>query len=118
MTTMIRQYLAVAAFSFIALGSNLAVAQNPGLETSDMYAYSQSLNRLYVGLTQQEMADLNWQIALIAFGDKPAAMTDEEHAIALMTFLMEHQDIWLERLRPYEGFSAPQLMELPPRVGD
>ena len=99
----------VPAFTDVATA---AVVREARLETSDIVAYEQSLNELYVGLTQQEIADLNWRLTVLAFGDKPASVTDEEYITALMTFVAERTDSWLVRLAPYDDWTFAQIMAI------
>ena len=99
----------------LALCCTPALANEAQLVTGgDYLAYLESLERLNAGLTRQEIADLNWQLTVLAYGEKPAAMTDEDYVLNMMTFLTEHPDVWLKRLAPYDGWTAEQLMALEP----
>jgi hypothetical protein len=106
-----RHLLAVVSV-VLTLGSSLALAAEARLETRDILAYRNSLDAINAGLTQQEMVDFNWRLTVLAYGDKPASMTDEEYGIGLMTFMLEQTDTWLERLAPYDGWTADQIMAL------
>lgn len=52
----------------LMLGGGMTLAAEARLETSDIVAYEQSLDELNVGLTLQEVADLNWQLTILAYG--------------------------------------------------
>lgn len=108
------QYVSALATILLALGTGLALAAEARLDTSDILAYKRSLEALNVGLTGQQIADLNWQLTLLAYGDKPSSVTDEEFAIGLMTFALEHTEAWLGRLAPYDGWTVDQIMESSP----
>ena len=108
---MIRNLPSLAA-ALLMLSGGVSYAAEARLETGDILAYRDSLAELSAGMTGQEIADLNWQLTLIAFGDKPASMSDEDYAIATMTFMIEHSDEWLERLEPYDGWTAAQIMSV------
>lgn len=107
-----KRHLLLVIAIVLTLGSSLALAAEARLETSDILAYQKSLDALNVGLTRREIADLNWQLTVLAYGDKPASMTDEEYGMALMTFMLEQTDTWLERLAPYDGWTADQILAL------
>jgi hypothetical protein len=111
-----QRYLPVLTSILLTLGCSVTPAAEARLDTTDFTAYQNSLGELSVGLTQQEIADLNWQLTLRAYGDKPATVTDEDYVLGMMTFMMEHTDIWLKRLAVYDGWTANQIMAPKPGV--